>query len=271
MKLMNVRPNFMVFFALLFVFSQLVNLAVAEEQENITGEEIGKQILANAPLSIQSGSDLDKALYAYTIYCDTLAGVNNSEDKDLVNSLQSPDHAESLKNIFLGMGISSNNSLEIVAGKINLTENESGDHSGEGIVPATSNNDSDASLGDRYQNQFHAVVAVAFVDRLYVFDPMMMAGEKNGRYNGNNSSKWSVMDVRDWGNNKLDEGYSVFKGEGNSWHYSVEEVEDQFFKRPSYSGGYRAEFMCHRLSPPFLCEVPSVHMWIKCLTHANFK
>ena len=28
---------------------------------------------------------------------------------------------------------------------------------------------------------------------------------------------------------------------------------------------------CHRLSPPFLSEVPSVHMGIKCLTHANFK
>jgi len=178
MKLMNVRPNFMVFFALLFVFGQLVNLAVAEGQENITGEEIGKQILANAPLSIQSGSDLDKAWYAYTIYCDTLAGVNTSEDKDLVNSLQSSDHAESLKNIFLGMGISSNNSFEIVAGKINLTENESGDHGGDEIVPATSKNDSDAALGDQHQDQFHAAVAVAFVDRLYVFDPLMTAGEK---------------------------------------------------------------------------------------------
>ena len=34
---------------------------------------------------------------------------------------------------------------------------------------------------------------------------------------------------------------------------------------------YGLEGMCHRLSPPFLSEVPSVHMWIKCLTHANFK
>ena len=29
--------------------------------------------------------------------------------------------------------------------------------------------------------------------------------------------------------------------------------------------------MCHRLSPPFLSEVPSAHMGIKCLTHANSK
>jgi rhodanese-related sulfurtransferase len=219
----------------------LVNLAVAEGGENITGEEIGKQILANAPLSIQSGSDLDKARYAYTIYCDTLAGVNTSEEKDLVDSLQSPDHSNSIRSIFLGMGISSNNSLEIVAGKINPTENESGDHAGDGIVPVTSNNDSNAALGDRYQDQSHAAVAVAFVDRLYVFDPMMMAGEKNGKYNGGESSEWNGMDVRDWGNNMLDEGYSVFKGEGDSWRYSVEEVEDQAFKRPSSAGMYQAE------------------------------
>jgi rhodanese-related sulfurtransferase len=241
MKLMNVRPNFMVFFALLFVFSQLANLAVAEGGENITGEAIGKQILANAPLSIQSGSDLDKARYAYSIYCDTLADVNTSEDKDLVNSLQSPDHSNSIRSIFLGTGLSSNNSLEIVAGKMNQTENESDDHAGDGIVPATSKNDSNAALDDQHQDQFHAAVAVAFVDRLYVFDPMMMAGEKTGEYNGSNSSKWSGMDVRDWSNNMLDEGYSVFKGEGDSWRYSVEEVEDQVFKRQSSAGMYQAE------------------------------
>jgi len=49
------------------------------------------------------------------------------------------------------------------------------------------------------------------------------------------------MDIRDWGNNMLDEGYSVFKGEGDSWHYSVEEVEDEVFRRPSCLGEYRAE------------------------------
>lgn len=214
MMFMNIRPNFMIFFILLLVISQLMNLAVAQGQENITAEEIGKQILANAPLSIQSGSDLDKARYAYTIYCDTLANVTASEDKGLVNSLLSYDHAESLNSIFLGMGIASNNSLEIVAAKINLAENES--------------------------NQFHAAVALAFVDRLYVFDPSMMSGEI-GQYNGSESSKWNGMDVRDWGNNMLDEGYSVFKGEGDSWLYSVEEIEDQIFNRPSYFGEYRAE------------------------------
>jgi len=193
-----------------------VNQALADGQESITGEEIGKQILANAPLSIQSGSDLDKAKYAYTIYCDTLADVNASEDKDLVNSLLSYDHTYSLRSIFLGMGISSNNSLEIVAGKINLTEDEVGD-------------------------QFHAAAALALVDRIYVFDPFMMAVEKNGQYNGSESSKWNGMDIRDWGNNMKIDGYSVFKGEGDSWHYSVEEIEDQAFKRPSYAGEYQAE------------------------------
>jgi rhodanese-related sulfurtransferase len=241
MKLMNNRFNFMVFLVLLLVFGQLVNLAAAEGQENITGEEIGKQILANAPLNIQSGSDLDKAKYAYTIYCDTLADVNTSEDKDLVNSLQSPDHTESLKSIFLGMGIASNNSLEIVAGKINLTVDEAGDHLGDGIVPATSNNGSDAAFSDQDTNQFHAAAALVFGDRLYVFDPFMMAGEKSGRYNESDSSEWNGMDVREWGNKMEDEGYSIFKGEGDSWHYSVEEIEDRVFKRPSYAGGYQAE------------------------------
>ncbi len=111
MMFMNIRFNFTIFLILLLVISQLMNLAAAKGQENITCEVIGKQILANAPMSIQSGSDLDKARYAYIIYCDTLADVNASEDKDMVNSLQSPYHAEYLRSIFLGMGISSNNSL----------------------------------------------------------------------------------------------------------------------------------------------------------------
>jgi hypothetical protein len=34
---------------------------------------------------------------------------------------------------------------------------------------------------------------------------------------------------------------------------------------------YKLQSICHRLSPPFLREVPSVHMGIKCFTHANFK
>ena len=214
MMFMNIRPNFSIFFILLLVISQLMNLAAANGQENITGEVIGKQILANAPLGIQSGSDLDKARYAYLIYCDTLSYANTSEDKDLVTSLQSPDHAEFLTSIFLGMGISSNNSLEIVAAKINFSENES--------------------------NRFHAAVALAVVDRLYIFDPFMMAREI-GQYNGSESSKWNGMDVRDWGNSMEDEGYSVFKSEGDSWHYSVGEIEDKVFERPSYAGEYQAE------------------------------
>jgi len=155
MKLMNIQSNFKVFFALLLVFGPLVNQGVAEVQENITGEEIGKLILAGAPLSIQSGSELDKAKFAYTAYCDALDNVNASEDKDSVNSLQSLDHADSLKGIFLGMGISSNNSLEIVAGKINLTENEPGNHADDGTVLSTSNNNSDAALNYQDTNQFH--------------------------------------------------------------------------------------------------------------------
>jgi len=69
----------------------------------------------------------------------------------------------------------------------------------------------------------------------------MMAREKNGQYSESESSKWNGMDVRDWGNNMKDEGYSVFKGEGDSWYYSVEEIEDKAFKRPSYAGAYQAE------------------------------
>ncbi len=101
-----------------------------------------------------------------------------------------------------------------MAAKINLTENES--------------------------NQFNAAVALAFVDRLYVFDPLMMVREI-GQYNGSESSEWNGMDVRDWGNKIMYGGYSVFKGEGGSWHYSVDEIEDQIFNRPSYYGEYRAE------------------------------
>lgn len=217
MMFMNIRSNFTIFFILLLIISQLMNMAAANGQENITGEEIGKQILANAPLGILSGSDLDKARYAYIIYCDTLAYANTSEDRELVNSLQSPDHAEFLRSIFHGMGIALNKSLELVAAKTNLSKNESIDHS-----------------------QFHAAVTVAFVDRLYVFDPLMMF-RVTGRYNDSDISEWNGMDVRGWGNKLMDEGYSLFKGEGGSWHYSAGEIEDQVFNRPSCFGEYRAE------------------------------
>lgn len=214
MNLMNIRFDFAIFLILLLLIGQSADMAAGQKQENITGEEIGKQILANASLDIQSGSDLNKARYAYIIYCDTLSDLNTSEYKELVNSLLSYDHAESLRSIFLGMGISLNNSLEIVAAKISLSENES--------------------------NQFHVAVALASVDRLYVFDPLMMFRE-NGQYGGSESSEWNGMDVRVWGNKMMDEGYSVFKGEDGSWHYSVERIEDQIFNRPSYFGEYRAK------------------------------
>ncbi len=238
---MNIRIDFKVLFVLLIVFDPLANQVAADELENITGEDIGKQILANAPLSIQSGSDIDKARYAYGIYCGALADVNTSEDEGLVNSLTGLDHAEALKGIFLGMGISSNNSLEIVAGKINHTENGTGDQAGDGSVISARNNYSDAVSNGQDTDRFHAAAALASVDRLYVFDPFMMARGRNGQYNESESSEWNGMDVREWSTNMEAEGYSVFKDEGRSWYYSVEEIEDKFFGRPSYAGEYRAE------------------------------
>lgn len=238
---MNIRLNIKDLLVLLIVFCPLTDQVAADELENITGEDIGKQILANAPLSIQSGSDIDKARYAYGIYCGALADVNTSEDEGLVNSLTGLDHAEALKGIFLGMGISSNNSLEIVAGKINDTENGTGDGAGDGSVISARNNDSYAASNGQDTDRFHAAVALASVDRLHVFDPFMMARGKNGQYSESESSEWNGMDVREWSSNMEAEGYSVFKGEGKSWYYSVEEIEDEFFSRPSYAGEYQAE------------------------------
>jgi rhodanese-related sulfurtransferase len=238
---MIIRIDFKVLFVLLIVFDPLANQVAADELDNITGEDIGKQILANAPLSIQSGSDIDKARYAYGIYCDALADVNTSEDEGLVNSLTGIDHSEALKGIFLGMGISSNNSLEIVAGKINHTENGTGDQAGDGSVISARNNDSDAVSNGQDTDRFHAAAVLASVDRLHVFDPFMMARGRNGQYNESESSEWNGMDVREWSTNMEAEGYSVFKDEGRSWYYSVEEIEDKFFGRPSYAGEYRAE------------------------------
>jgi len=37
-------------------------------------------------------------------------------------------------------------------------------------------------------------------------------------------------------------------------------------KKPSKLDDYREYIICHRLSPPFLSEAPSIHMWIKSLT-----
>ena len=49
-------------------------------------------------------------------------------------------------------------------------------------------------------------------------------------------------------------------------------LSDEVYARELETHGKcRMLLMCHRLSPPFLREVPSVHMGIKRLTHANFK
>jgi len=245
MKLMNNKFNFMVFLVLLLVFGQLMNLAVAEGQKNITDEEIGKQILANAPLGIQSGSDLERARYAYSIYCDILTNENTTEEKDLAGTLQSADHADSLKTVFHEMGISSKNTLEIAAGKINQTEEKAINRTDDAILLATSNRSSSA----------HAAVGLAFVDRIYVFDPLMTAVEID-QHNGSESRRGNGMDIRDWGDQMKTQGYSVFRGEGDSWHFSVEKVEDKVFKRSSCAGEYQAELIpqCKRISQSENCS-----------------
>ena len=48
------------------------------------------------------------------------------------------------------------------------------------------------------------------------------------------------------------------------------QVDDEFvYSRPGTSNEIRAKFMCHRLSPPFLCVSPSIHMRVECFTEAN--
>ena len=51
----------------------------------------------------------------------------------------------------------------------------------------------------------------------------------------------------------------------------TEDLADRIWS-PSYlpvSAIIRRDSMCHRLSPPFLCVSPSIHMRVECFTEAN--
>ena len=241
MKSIISATNFMFFFALLLVFGFLVDHVEANGQDNVTGEEIGKLILASAPSNIQSGSDLDKARYAYNSYCNALTEANTSDHHGLIDSLKSLDHADALESIFHGMGISSYNTFKIIADKINSSGYQATEPINDGFNTSISQNDSNAIPNGQDMNLFRVATAVAYVDRLYIFDPWTMAQKNNDHYTVNNSSEWNGMDIRAWGKKMNDEGYFVFKDEGDSWYYSVEEIEDKAFKRPSHAGEYQIE------------------------------
>jgi len=242
---MHIRFDSTIFLILLFLIFQSADNVAGQKQENITGEEIGKQILTNAPPDIQSGSDLDKARYACAIFCDILTNQSTAEENDTTESLRSVDKADSLKSIFHEMGIPSNNTLEIFAGRINQTEETAGNRTNDAILLVDLNNSSSV----------HAAVALACLDRMYVFDPIMTAGEID-QQNVSESAGAIGMDIRDWGSQMKKAGYSIFREESDSWCYSVEKVEDRVFKRPSCAGQYQAELIpqCGKLSRSGNCS-----------------
>ena len=61
--------------------------------------------------------------------------------------------------------------------------------------------------------------------------------------------------------------------EGNKYYYNNDDVEIDMYENKEIEMDVdeedRRKFMCHRLSPPFLCVSPSIHMRVECFTEAN--
>jgi len=180
-------------------------------------KEFGEQVLANAPATIRSGTNAEKAKYAFTQYCNRLAAANTPVNSDLTGrALQlfthgdssrwsCGDHAQNVQGLFKGMGIPDQDMVMLEADSNSYLPTPNSDHGA--LVVRDSNG------------------------KAYVFDAWSMAvnnlddidnpgGANTGTtlYGGADTSEWNGMDVEQWGTNMQRAGYSRFSTDGGgSW------------------------------------------------------
>jgi hypothetical protein len=207
--------------------------AVHQKSNQQIMKEFGADVLANAPPDIKTGSNSQKAKYAFTQYCNRLADAKTPVNANLAGrALQlfthgkadrwtCSDHSLNLQGLFEGMGIRDKDMVMIEA---------------------------DSSYPVVCPNSDHGALVVRDNDgKPYVFDAWAMAvenlntdAEDNGNYeisnggsflySGAERSTWNGMDIDQWGSTMRSAGYSQFSADGGgSWNQTSAGAAATFF------------------------------------------
>jgi hypothetical protein len=161
----------------------------------------GQALLNSLPASVKNGTPIDKAKYAFTHYCNTLAKnhipVNSTPWTRLQNTFGNfdpgrwtcGDHTANLGALFEGMGIKQPIEIEASTGN----------------MPAGT------------PNPNHGSAAIVYGGKLYVFDAWQLAFSGDGTYAGAVTSKWNGMELADWEAEMSKQLYVLFSRDGS--HY----------------------------------------------------
>jgi len=161
----------------------------------------GQALLNSLPASVKNGTPIDKAKYAFTHYCNTLAKNNIPVNSTPWTRLQNTfgnfdpgrwtcgDHTANLGALFEGMGIKQ--PIEIEASTGNMPAG----------IP----------------NRNHGSAAIVYGGKLYVFDAWQLAFSGDGTYAGAVTSKWNGMELADWEAEMSKQLYVLFSRDGS--HY----------------------------------------------------
>lgn len=154
-------------------------------------EKMGSAAMSKAHLEIQKGSNVEKAKYAFRIYCDFLRAakipVNDRVETRVAagwtDEWTCGDHLEKMQHLFKGAGIHS--TFEVDCEK-------------------------DSILTDRN----HIAIGVPDDDKhpaeIYIFDPWILATRNEGRYDLENDPKWNGMPYSEWEREVRKNGYIRF-------------------------------------------------------------
>ena len=177
----------------------------------------GQALLNSLPASVKQGTPVDKAKYAFTHYCSTLAKNNIPVNSTPWTRLQNTfgnfdpgrwtcgDHTANLKALFEGMGIEQ--AVEIEASTGNMPAG----------IP----------------NRNHGSVAIVLGGKLYVFDAWQLAFSGDGTYAGAATSKWNGMELADWEAEMGKQLYFLFSRDSTNYFETLyEAVKDLGVDQP---------------------------------------
>jgi hypothetical protein len=215
------------------------------EPQKTNGEimkEFGTQLMQNAPQEIRSGTNLQKAKYAFTEYSNRLAAANTPVNANYAQrALQlftnaAPtrwtcgDHTQNLEGLFEGAGIKPQDMIQLEA-------------------------DSDSWLPSANSNH-GALVIRDNNGKAYVFDAWGMAVSNlnaagnpvfgnagSSLYSGAQNSEWNGMSIEDWGNTMNEGGYVRYSADGeSSWDQTGYVAVTRYFNEHPMDESYPSSF-----------------------------
>ena len=178
-------------------------------------KEFGSQLMQNAPQDIRSGTNLQKAKYAFTEYANRLAAANTPVNANYAQRAVQlftngeptrwtcGDHTQNLQGLFEGAGISQQDMIQMEADS-------------DSYIPSANSNHGALVVRDNNGKAFVFDAWGMAVNNLNNAGNPVMGNAGSSLYSGAEKSEWNGMSVEDWGNTMNEAGYSRYSADGES-------------------------------------------------------